>query len=45
MTRRLGILLALLAMGGCAEPPYINLDNAQLKKLLHEGVPLYDIRN
>lgn len=37
-------LLFLLALGGCAEPPYSNVDNAQLKALLAQGVPIYDIR-
>jgi rhodanese-related sulfurtransferase len=34
----------LLALSGCAEPPYNNLDNAQLKTLIEQGVPVYDIR-
>lgn len=33
-----------LGLGGCSEPPYTNVDNAQLKVLLDQGVPLYDIR-
>lgn len=33
-----------LGLGGCSEPPYTNVDNAQLKALLDQGVPLYDIR-
>ena len=37
-------LLFLLALGGCAEPPYSNVDNARLKALLAQGVPIYDIR-
>jgi rhodanese-related sulfurtransferase len=36
--------LFLLTLGGCAEPPYTNVDSGQLKALLTEGVPLYDIR-
>ena len=48
MMRRLIVLFALLValptLGGCAEPPYANIDNAQLKKLMDEGVVLYDIR-
>ncbi len=32
------------ALGACAEPPYANIDNAQLKTLLAQGVPIYDIR-
>ena len=42
--RLLGILLLTLALGACAEPPYTNVDNAQLKTLLAQGVPIYDIR-
>jgi len=29
---------------GCSPPPYNNVDNSQLKSLLEQGVPLYDIR-
>ncbi|MCP5279193.1 MAG: twin-arginine translocation signal domain-containing protein [Thiobacillus sp.] len=39
-----GVAGAALAMGGCSEPPYANVDSAQLKALLDQGVPLYDIR-
>ncbi len=40
-----GLLLAALGLiGGCSEPPYTNIDNARLKTLLAEGVPLYDVR-
>jgi rhodanese-related sulfurtransferase len=42
--RLFGILLLSLTLGGCAEPPYTNVDNAGLKALLAQGVPLYDIR-
>lgn len=38
------LLLTTLALGGCAEPPYTNIDNARLKALLAQGVPIYDIR-
>jgi rhodanese-related sulfurtransferase len=34
----------LLSLGGCSEPPYSNVDNAQLKTLLAQGVPIYDVR-
>jgi rhodanese-related sulfurtransferase len=36
--------LLLVALSGCAEPPYNNLDNRQLKTLLEKGVPIFDIR-
>lgn len=48
MNRRLflsGLLLAVLGfLGGCTPPPYTNIDNDQLKALLQQGVPLYDVR-
>lgn len=44
LPRLLGAALFALALGGCAEPPYTSVDNAQLKVLLAQGVPLYDIR-
>ena len=28
------VLLSLLFLGGCAEPPYTNLSNQQLKELM-----------
>jgi rhodanese-related sulfurtransferase len=37
-------LCALLALSACSEPPYQNIDNAQLKSLLEQGTPLYDVR-
>lgn len=40
----LALFGAALALVGCAEPPYTNVDNGQLKALLQQGVPLYDIR-
>ena len=43
-TRLLAFVLFLFALAGCAEPPYDNIDNAQLKALLEQGVPLYDVR-
>lgn len=36
--------LSSLLLGGCTEPPYTNIDNAQLKNLIQQGVPLYDVR-
>ncbi|OGA00203.1 MAG: sulfurtransferase [Betaproteobacteria bacterium RBG_19FT_COMBO_58_11] len=40
----LGFLLLMLSLGGCAAPPYTNIDNAQLKTLRAQGVPIYDVR-
>ena len=40
----LGALLGVLALGGCAEPLYTNVDNVELKTLIAQGVPVYDVR-
>ncbi len=42
--RLFAALLLSLALGGCAEPPYTNVDNSQLKTLFTQGIPLYDVR-
>jgi rhodanese-related sulfurtransferase len=44
LPRLLAVVLLAIALGGCAEPPYSNVDNDQLKVLLAQGVPIYDIR-
>jgi rhodanese-related sulfurtransferase len=44
MMRLITILLTTLALGACAEPPYTNVDNAGLKNLMAQGVPVYDVR-
>ena len=44
LPRLLTALLLTLALVGCAEPPYTNVDNAQLKTLIAQGVPVYDVR-
>ena len=36
--------LLVSALSACAEPPYINLNNEQLKTMLQQGTPVYDIR-
>ncbi|MGB5585314.1 MAG: rhodanese-like domain-containing protein [Gammaproteobacteria bacterium] len=42
---RLSVLLLFLALlPSCSEPPYTNLDNAQLQTMLDQNVPLYDVR-
>jgi rhodanese-related sulfurtransferase len=44
ISRLSGIVLLGVALSGCAEPPYSNLDNQQLQTLLEQGIPVYDIR-
>ncbi len=39
-----GLYLLLLILTGCTEPPYTNLNNAQLKTMIEQGVPVYDVR-
>lgn len=41
--RLFGLLLLVIELSGCAEPPYNNLDNDQLKAMLEQGTPIYDI--
>ena len=42
--RLFGALLLALALGGCAKPPYTHVDNSELKTLIAQGVPVYDVR-
>lgn len=42
--RYLFLLLTLLPLSACSEPPYTNIDNQQLKTLQAQGIPVYDIR-
>lgn len=44
ISRFFALFFLVLTLGGCAEPPYINVDNGELKALLAQGMPLYDIR-
>jgi rhodanese-related sulfurtransferase len=36
--------LLLTALSACSEPPYINVDNAELQMMLEQNIPVYDIR-
>lgn len=38
------MLAGALAVAGCAEPPYTNIDNERLRALIAGGVPVYDVR-
>lgn len=44
LLRLLGALLLASGLGGCAEPPYTNVDNIQLKEHMALRAPVYDIR-
>ena len=38
------LLLVLLPLSACSEPPYTNIDNQQLISLQTQSIPVYDIR-
>jgi len=43
--RIITVFALLLTLSACSEPPpYENLDNTQLKALISQGVPVFDIR-
>ena len=39
-----GIFILIFTLAACSEPPYTNLDNAQLQTMLQKDIPIYDIR-
>lgn len=44
LSRLVTTALLALTVGACAKPPYTNVDNSELKTLIAQGVPVYDIR-
>jgi len=42
--RFLASALLIFTLSGCAEPPYTNIDNTQLKELIAQGIPVFDVR-
>jgi rhodanese-related sulfurtransferase len=45
LSRLATVFAATLLLAGCGEPPpYENIDNAGLKHLIQQGVPVFDIR-
>lgn len=48
MMKHLWVMFAIVAsalgLSGCSKPPYENIDNAQLKTLIEQGMPVYDVR-
>jgi rhodanese-related sulfurtransferase len=44
MVKILLVGLAALLLAGCMEPPYTNVDNRGLERLLNDGVTLIDVR-
>ncbi|MEW5787147.1 MAG: rhodanese-like domain-containing protein [Pseudomonadota bacterium] len=41
---RILLLCAAFLLAACSPPPYTDVDNAGLRQLLQDGVPLYDVR-
>ena len=44
LSRLVATALLALTLGACAKPPYTNVDNNELKTLIAQGVPVYDVR-
>ena len=44
LLRLCAVGLLLTALSACSEPPYINVDNAELQMMLEQYIPVYDIR-
>ena len=44
LSRLVGTALLAFTLGACVKPPYTNVDNAELKTLMAQGVPVYDVR-
>ena len=36
--------LLLMGLSACSEPPYTNVDNAELQRMLENDIPIYDVR-
>lgn len=36
--------LLLMGLSACSEPPYTNVDNAELQIMLEKNIPIYDVR-
>ena len=38
------VVLLLFGLSACSQPPYTNVDNAQLQSMLERNIPIYDVR-
>lgn len=43
-TKFISLLILIFGLMACSEPPYNNINNAELELLMAKGIPLYDIR-
>jgi len=39
-----GVGLLLTVLSACSEPPYTNVSNDELRIMLHNDIPIYDVR-
>ena len=44
LLRSFAIVMLLTGLSACSEPPYSNVDNAQLQTMVAENIPVYDVR-
>ena len=44
LLRLCGVGLLLTILLACSEPPYTNVSNDELRVMLHNDVPIYDVR-
>ena len=44
LLRSFTIVMLLTGLSACSEPPYSNVDNAQLQAMLEQNIPVYDVR-
>ena len=38
------VVLLVIGLSACSEPPYTNVDNARLQSMLEQDIPIYDVR-
>lgn len=44
LIRIFALVLLVLGLSACAEPPYTNISNKELQTLIAQGVPAFDVR-
>lgn len=44
LLRSFAVVVLLTGLSACSEPPYNNVDNAQLQTMLEQNIPVYDVR-
>jgi len=44
LLRLCGVGLLLTVLSACSEPPYTNVSNDELRIMLHNDIPIYDVR-